>query len=77
MKYRSSLLAPAHPGGPGKRVVKRLWCVPLVVWLYMTASMAYLQWDEVKSSTNSVSRGLYVIAVPLVPCTKAPLPKIS
>jgi len=25
-KSRSSLLAPAHPGGPGKRVVKRLWC---------------------------------------------------
>jgi len=23
---RSSLLAPAHPGGPGKRAVKRLWC---------------------------------------------------
>jgi len=29
MKSRSSLLAPAHPGGPGKRAVKRLWCV---VW---------------------------------------------
>jgi len=26
MKSRSSLLAPAHPGGPGKRAVKRL-CV--------------------------------------------------
>ena len=25
MKSRSSLLAPAHPGSPGKRVVKRLW----------------------------------------------------
>jgi len=25
-KVRSSLLAPAHPGGPGKRAVKRLWC---------------------------------------------------
>jgi len=25
IKYRSSLLAPAHPGGPGKRAVKRLW----------------------------------------------------
>jgi len=22
---RSSLLAPAHPGGPGKRAIKRLW----------------------------------------------------
>jgi len=25
-KSRSSLLAPAHPGGSGKRAVKRLWC---------------------------------------------------
>ena len=26
IKSRSSLLAPAHPGGPGKRVVKQLLC---------------------------------------------------
>jgi len=26
IKSRSSLLAPAHPGGPVKRAVKRLWC---------------------------------------------------
>jgi len=26
MKSRSSLLVPAHPGGPGKRAVKWLWC---------------------------------------------------
>jgi len=25
IQSRSSLLAPAHPGGPGKRAVKRLW----------------------------------------------------
>jgi len=25
IKSRSSLLAPAHPGGPGKRAVKQLW----------------------------------------------------
>ena len=25
-KVQSSLLAPAHPGDPGKRAVKRLWC---------------------------------------------------
>jgi len=25
IKSRSSLLAPAHPGGPGKRAVNRLW----------------------------------------------------
>ena len=27
IKSRSSLLAPAHPGGPGNRAVKRLWCI--------------------------------------------------
>jgi len=27
IKSRSSLLAPAHPGGPGKRAVKRLKCM--------------------------------------------------
>jgi len=26
IKSRSSLLAPADPGGPGKRAVKQLWC---------------------------------------------------
>ena len=26
IKSRSSLLAPAHPGSPGKRAVKWLWC---------------------------------------------------
>jgi len=26
IKSRSSLLAPAHPGIPRKRAVKRLWC---------------------------------------------------
>jgi len=31
VKSRSSLLALAHPGGPGKRAVKRLWCGDAVV----------------------------------------------
>jgi len=26
IKSRSSLLAPAHPGGPGKRAIKQFWC---------------------------------------------------
>jgi len=26
IKSRSSLLAPAHPGGPGKRAIKQLCC---------------------------------------------------
>jgi len=31
MKSRSSLLAPAHPGGPGERAIKQLWCGKMVV----------------------------------------------
>jgi len=31
IKSRSSLPAPAHPGGPGKRAVRRLWCDVVVV----------------------------------------------
>jgi len=30
-KSRSSVPAPAHPGGPGKRAVKRLRCVVVVI----------------------------------------------
>jgi len=33
IKSRSSLLAPAHAGGPGKRTVKWLWCGGVVVML--------------------------------------------
>ena len=32
IKSRSSLLAPAHPGGLGKRAVKRLWVWYVIVW---------------------------------------------
>jgi len=31
IKSRSSLLAPAHPGGPGKRAVKRLWWLVVLI----------------------------------------------
>ena len=38
IKSRSSLLAPAHPGGPGKRAVKRLWWYESEVkWLSCSA----------------------------------------
>jgi len=36
IKSRSSLLAPAHPDGPGKRAVKRLWCGVVVSWGWLT-----------------------------------------
>ena len=35
MKSRSSLLAPAHPGGPGKRAVKRLCVCVCVLGTYI------------------------------------------
>ena len=38
VKFRSSLLAPTHPDGPGKRVVKRLWW-----WWWVVASKASIQ----------------------------------
>jgi len=39
IKSRSSLLAPPHPGGPGKRAVKRLWCVAVVDnWMPLLSS---------------------------------------
>jgi len=41
IKSGSSLLAPAHPGGPGKRAVKRLWCgggcgCLVTIWIRVT-----------------------------------------
>jgi len=41
IKSRSSLLAPAHPGGPGKRAVKQLWCRG-VVYLGFGACVAFM-----------------------------------
>jgi len=38
IKYRSSLLAP-HPGGPGKRAVKWLWCIASVLLSGICASV--------------------------------------
>jgi len=39
IKSRSSLLASAHPGGPGKRAVKQLWCISI--------------WQDPKQEPNS------------------------
>jgi len=55
IKSRSSLLALAHPGGPGKRAVKQLWCGMFwcVDWLsrdcwrsHSTASFYVRLWAE-------------------------------
>jgi len=35
-KVQSCLLAPAHPGGPGKRAVKRLWWCGVIAIITIT-----------------------------------------
>jgi len=41
MKSRSSLLAPAHPGGPWKRAVKRLWCGGHYAYMHTLYAFVY------------------------------------
>jgi len=47
IKSRSSVLAPAHPGGPGKMAVKRFWCGASL------ANIDYIQCLMSLSSTNT------------------------
>ena len=47
IKSRSSLLTPAHPGGPGKRDVKRLWCVVVVIATNNIANIEYTRTELV------------------------------
>jgi len=45
IKSRSSLLAPAHPGGPGKRAVKWLWwCLPMFCCSLAFVLMTSVTW---------------------------------
>jgi len=43
MKSRKSLLAPAHPGGPGKMAVKRLWRGVMVVLAVLVHAVFCMQ----------------------------------
>ena len=43
INFRSSILAAAHPGGPGKRAVKWLWCGGGGYMILMCT----VQWDNV------------------------------
>ena len=56
IKSRSSLLAPAHPGGPGKRAVKRLCAVEL--WLINNMASSDSNDDIFASSLVLVSSTL-------------------
>jgi len=46
IKSTSSLLAPAHPGGPGKMAVRRLWWF-VVVWWFLSVCYCkqHRQWE--------------------------------
>jgi len=60
IKSRSSLLAAAHPGGPRKRAVKRLWCGG-VVW-----TIREVKSRNKRSNTKSVELNkniLHILAV--------------
>jgi len=57
IKFRSSLLAPAYPGGPGKRAVKQLWwwrnILPLTyVWLGLATVKL---WDNQLNAIHSTA----------------------
>ena len=49
-KSRSSLLAPAHPSSPGKRAVKRSWCVVCGSCLYTLAVTVCKYHDDIMFS---------------------------
>jgi len=53
IKSRSSLLAPAHPGGPGKRAVKRLWCGVCGIWLTQDANDIQMQYHRLNFTERS------------------------
>ena len=50
IRSRSSFLAPAHPDGPGKRPVIRLWCGVVVRSQYMCVHV-HLCVDSVPEAT--------------------------
>ena len=48
IKSRSSLLAPAHPGGPGKMAVKRWWWYFWVIVIFCTNAVECLERPSLK-----------------------------
>jgi len=69
MKSRSSLLAPAHPGGPGKRAVKRLWCGGVVKYINTAWLCNYLNVDTQDSlfpSFNNYTQPINALLIVVV-----------
>ena len=59
IKSRSSLLVPAHPGGPEKRAVKRLyvWCGVfecLYLWTIVTHLRSFCNGGSINSHTMTM-----------------------
>ena len=44
IKSRTSLLAPAYPGGPGKRAAKWLWCGGVNLVICISLGLLYILW---------------------------------
>jgi len=44
IKSKSSLLAPAQPGSPGKRAVKQLWWLPIQFMNWTGLCLSISQW---------------------------------
>ena len=65
IKSRSSLLTPAHPGGPGKRAVKRLWCgggntiEPCLPWTTDVPSVEYHCWTLFGSNHHRLIHNIH------------------
>jgi len=73
IKSRSSLLAPAHPGGPEKRAVKRLWW-----WFHRSHKTSYLPSVVTMSLSCNVSEtqrdtGQKSPTFPILPLSDAPV----
>ena len=63
IKYRSSLLAPAHLGGPGKRAVKWLWCGGALTLLVGTVVCHIHSADgnAVRRRSDGVSQNIFLL----------------
>jgi len=62
IKSRSSLLAPAHPGGLEKRAVKRLWFKPSIGGVYDVISLCFVA-DSLTAELVSTALGLTEVRI--------------
>jgi len=70
IKSRSSLLAPAHLGGPGKRAVKRLWWCGLLRWSMRCCWAIFQMWYNSSSLYSLVRCDDLTGCVPVCVCDR-------